>query len=825
MAGKVQPLDKQYKTQTQDQATTYDMSQYWRPSGLDGYRYNPDDLIGRQGLPIYSKMLNDEQVKAVCEFKLAAILARGWEFHYEEDCELSEEDKQTRVAVFMKMVRKMRGSFADALEAIATGREFGFSITEKIYGAFEYSGKTYVGINRLMTRDPCTFEFFTDEYGTLFKLKQRVSGKQPVEVDRDKVIHYVHRPKWDHIYGRSDLRAAYRSYYAKDQLVKLWLLFLEKFGGGIAIASKTDQAPASGTAAHTSLENALSRMTALRSIILPNGVTLEIVFPTSTDQYEKACQFHDLAIAKSLLVPNLLGLSHTGQTGAFSQSQTQLEAFFWTLNSDAQRLEECLNEELFRDIGDQNWSDGEYPRFCFKPASFEHIKWVVTTFKELMGAGALQATEDDEKFIRELLELPARTEESKPLIDPMEEREQERKETETNASIEQQKTAAANEERYAAVMKAIDSLRVQLSALPTQGNVTINNAAPSAEASAEDGADSNARERHATGDDGAAPFEPHGKLIGCTQAQFQLAAQRVAFSVIQFRTDNAAASAVNELATQVAKATRRALGTSTTMKELMDDDPSDIAAVEFAGADVGKLQAIYRRTLDEAWSIGSQHAYKELRIARKRQDNEDTRTVKLAALRDKAAEYFDSRAFRMAGDTADKTKQIIQQELQNGIKAGRSVDDTRASIWNRLVERGMTKKEIIRGVETEAGVNAALDALWADTVEGATAYLNTLVRTNTFEALNEARYAEFTDPELGDFVKAFTYAAVLDDSTSQICEYMDGRTYSRDSEVWDEWRPPNHFNCRSVLVPVTEIDGWDGEEDDTPAVEPQAGFK
>lgn len=31
-------------------------------------------------------------------------------------------------------------------------------------------------------------------------------------------------------------------------------------------------------------------------------------------------------------------------------------------------------------------------------------------------------------------------------------------------------------------------------------------------------------------------------------------------------------------------------------------------------------------------------------------------------------------------------------------------------------------------------------------------------------------------------------------------------------------------NCRSVLVPVTTLDGWDGVESPEPDVEPAAGF-
>jgi hypothetical protein len=31
-------------------------------------------------------------------------------------------------------------------------------------------------------------------------------------------------------------------------------------------------------------------------------------------------------------------------------------------------------------------------------------------------------------------------------------------------------------------------------------------------------------------------------------------------------------------------------------------------------------------------------------------------------------------------------------------------------------------------------------------------------------------------------------------------------------------------NCRSVLIPVTELDGWDGQESPEPSVQPAAGF-
>jgi SPP1 gp7 family putative phage head morphogenesis protein len=131
-------------------------------------------------------------------------------------------------------------------------------------------------------------------------------------------------------------------------------------------------------------------------------------------------------------------------------------------------------------------------------------------------------------------------------------------------------------------------------------------------------------------------------------------------------------------------------------------------------------------------------------------------------------------------------------------------------------------------VETDEAVNGALDQLWVDSEPQAAAYLNTLVRTNMFDAFNEGRYAEFTDPALGGFVEALEYSAVLDDRTTEICQALDGSVYNADNPIWDEYRPPNHYNCRSILVAVTQLDvargEWDGQESEPPRVQPQDGF-
>ena len=95
----------------------------------NGPRFNYDDLIGRTGLVTYRKMRLDEQVKAVMVFKRDAIFARGWSFQFDEASKLPDEQKAQRIADFNRIVGKISGSFVDGLNCIATGRDFGYSLT------------------------------------------------------------------------------------------------------------------------------------------------------------------------------------------------------------------------------------------------------------------------------------------------------------------------------------------------------------------------------------------------------------------------------------------------------------------------------------------------------------------------------------------------------------------------------------------------------------------------------------------------------------------------------------------------------------------------
>lgn len=819
LKGNVPKLDNdnepEVNTGDYDKLTTFDVSMNGAVLSFPGMvRYNPDDLVGLKGLGIYAKMMVDEQVKAVTDFKLAAIMARGWELYFDDDCPLSDEEQKARIDQVKCMLGKSATNFNDVIEGIASGFWMGYSITEKVFTNVMVDGKMMNGLNVALVRNPAAFLPIFDPHGTLVQLQQRAGGFV-IEVDQDKIIRYTHKPMWDQFYGRSELRAAYKWWYVKDQVTKMWSLYLEKFAGGIAVASRTDDtAPAQGTPEYTKLGNALTSMKANSWIILPRNVTLDIKFPTTTDAYEKCLTFCDLAIAKSQLMPNLMGQSHTGQTGSFSQSKTQFEGYLWVVERDAERLETVLNNQLFEDLGELNYADGNWPRFRFKPASFEHLTWMLNTWNQLLTAGAVVASEEDEVMLRRLLEMPPRAPDE--VLQTPEMKQQ------ADALAAKTQQAKQGGDPLQALAASVQQLHDKITAMatPPQPSITINNAA--APSSPEH---NQTPPKHHAGRHEHDSVVPHEALRGIPREIFDRAIERVSFSTIEQRTDAMAAHYVPDLAGIIARATKRMLGSDEDLSQLTDSDPSDVAAIDVSAADRGKLKRTFGDMLKQGWTIGGQMAKNEIDRAAAQTQHITARRQSFAALRDNAAAYFETQAFRMAGDASDQTRKLIQQRLQNAIKFGTPLKDVRADIWDALVTKGLTTQQAVRGIETDDAVNNALDLLWLDTLEDVPAYLNTLVRTNTFEALNEARYSEFTDPALSDFVLALRYAAVLDSSTTEICTALNDSIWKTDSTEWDVYRPPNHFNCRSVLVPITAIDGWDGVESPEPSIEPQDGFK
>lgn len=389
----------------------------------NGLRYNPDDLLTRKGFDVYQKMMLDEQVKAVVRFKIAALLSRGWQLYYPDECELPEDVQKERIAVTEAGLRNMGGSFKTGLLMILRCVWQGFSLTEKEHCRYEYRGETWIGLKQLMSRPFDTIHFECDEHGHIERCVQRVPGKQERDLPLNRFVYMVHNADIDPHYGQSDLREAYRAYFTKDMAIRMGNIHMERMAGGFVFLEQDSNAnilPNSNDA--TAILALLKNMSAATGALLPKGVKANVVHPDTTDVFklkEEAC---NLAIAKSLLVPNLLGITETGQTGSFSQSQTQFEAFLWTLDELGGSLEEVATEQIFKELGRANFADGEGPSFRLKPMSDAQKDAVLKQWNELLKSGAAEPSDTDEEHVRDLIDFPKkgvpRPKPAAPQVDP-----------------------------------------------------------------------------------------------------------------------------------------------------------------------------------------------------------------------------------------------------------------------------------------------------------------------------------------------------------------------------------------------------------------------
>lgn len=148
-----------------------------------------------------------------------------------------------------------------------------------------------------------------------------------------------------------------------------------------------------------------------------------------------------------------------------------------------------------------------------------------------------------------------------------------------------------------------------------------------------------------------------------------------------------------------------------------------------------------------------------------------------------AMRYLKTKAFYITGVISDKVLADARAVLLAGIEAGELLGETAGKL-EAVFDPYVGDETVIRDGEVVSPFR-----------------LETIIRTNVTDAYNRGRVVE--GRALGQLVSGFEYSAILDDRTTEICRELDGSVFAADDPNLDRIKPPNHFNCRSVLVPIT----------------------
>lgn len=119
--------------------------------------------------------------------------------------------------------------------------------------------------------------------------------------------------------------------------------------------------------------------------------------------------------------------------------------------------------------------------------------------------------------------------------------------------------------------------------------------------------------------------------------------------------------------------------------------------------------------------------------------------------------------------------------------------------------KGYVQQAIEKGTTLEEFKKNANDLFGQMGLEPADPWkLETAFRTNVQTAYGAGNYEKYQDPDLKDMLPYFRYSAILDSGTRPTHRAMNGFIAARDDPIWDEWWPPNGFNCRCGVVAINK---------------------
>lgn len=368
------------------------------------YFLNIDEIISRQGIKTYRDMRHDDQVKTCLEFKKVLVHGRSWEIKPADDSAQAKE-----IADFVEFnLRKI--NLKDIFKQALTALDFGFSVGEIIWEVGQYDSKGAILIKNIKHRDPEDMELKIDGHGNFLGVRQGVY-RGNVEISPDKIWHWAHQSEFGNHYGRSDLRAAYRSWWAKKFVINFWNVYLERMGTPLTMMKYPQGASEN---LKDTLKSILGSLTTKTEILVPEGVEVDLVEATraGTPNYGECLSFHNNSIARSILMVSLLGAGGDDvKRGADSQSRLHLRLMFKMADDLSQNLIYTFSNQVINRLVDMNFDhENLYPTFFFQDyGEFEGIE-VADTIRLLHAAGIIDMDQNDVNYARSVLGLPLRGE-------------------------------------------------------------------------------------------------------------------------------------------------------------------------------------------------------------------------------------------------------------------------------------------------------------------------------------------------------------------------------------------------------------------------------
>ena len=225
-------------------------------------------------------------------------------------------------------------------------------------------------------------------------------------MDPAKFLIYSYQPQYENPLGTSDLRAAYRAWHVKEQILLWWAKFLEKFGLPTVVGTYS----AKGGYGSAQLSQFLATVRQVHNetaIAIPDDMKISLLeAQRALDAgFDECISYLDRSIAKSILGETLTADS-TAHGSTYALGQVHMDVLSFYLQKLQRDLEETvITAQLLTRLVAYNFPAGTpCPRFTLGKIDDGKLQTAGALISQLITGRVIQPTEP---WIRSYLGLPA----------------------------------------------------------------------------------------------------------------------------------------------------------------------------------------------------------------------------------------------------------------------------------------------------------------------------------------------------------------------------------------------------------------------------------
>lgn len=665
--------------------------------------YNPDDLWQKTGdYSLYEDMRDDDQVHVGIQLKKDLVIGSGWSI-------ISQDDNQQEIAddIFSRLNEDLSESLDEHLdELIDCAFTYGFALSEKI---FKLRADKSLTLKELKTRHPNTWLIHTDKYGNVEKYEQHGSDSD-LDINPKSLIHYRINPKFQNPYGKSDLRACYNAWFTKRHITRYYSVFLEKHASPIPFAKYDNNVP---QAKVDEMFQIIKKFQTKTAIVFPKAFEVDFLQSTSNGEaYIKGINLFNMIIGRSLLMPDLVGLSGSETSGgAFALGKEQMEIFFKHIRRRRQALERIVNRHIVQPLIVWNYGNiDNFPKFKLNPISESDSLEYARIFIEAMKGSLYKANDEEINHFRSLIKFPE---------GDVEEKEAPQQPMFQSPGIPGQDPQDVKEEPM--IDKELEGLEEE------KNNIE--------------------KKEYAV---------EYNKIDGDFSKKVDFKAIESLLDTTEKRVVNEARPIIDEIFQNLADQIQK--------KKILNTPPKPERMNTLKLKKLKQLQIVLKKNF-------TQH-FKESKVMARSELFKKNFATPLPS--DQFLEFLENETFQYIGD------------------------------WEYSIDK-QTRILLTEAIKDGLPLSTVLDRLDTGIFSNSLVSIERYSRTKSTEIMNRARVEEFTQSKAVD---GFQYSAILDDRTTPICRGLHGKKFKLGTEPI----PPMHFNCRSILVPITIFEEFEPDK-------------